>query len=236
MDLDRSERAKRPRSLSSDSSSSSASASGSSPVSLSDESSFNATRHPPKFHRSTDDATALIIERKDYLCTLPPTCAQPGTSTSFATRAQLERHQEVFHRWVCRVPVRVKRSGEGAGVGRETGTRTRGANEEPADGRGGEVVHGGGVQRNPPQVQAQAQASDTRIPEAFVARGNSRGGAWQECGKVFPDERLFELHHTEVHDPVARERQARGEKIVRCACPLSFFMPVSQPLHRAGGP
>jgi hypothetical protein len=62
---------------------------------------------PPKFHRSAQSST----QAQPHLCTLPPTCSQPDTTNSFATLAELERHQEAFHRWVCRVPIR-NRAGE----------------------------------------------------------------------------------------------------------------------------
>ncbi|KAK4050332.1 hypothetical protein OIO90_005125 [Microbotryomycetes sp. JL221] len=36
------------------------------------------------------------------------------------------------------------------------------------------------------------------------------------CGKVFPSQRLLELHLREWHDPVATMKQERGEKIYEC--------------------
>lgn len=35
------------------------------------------------------------------------------------------------------------------------------------------------------------------------------------CGRVFPDERMLQLHLTECHDELAQLRSERGEKIVR---------------------
>lgn len=55
----------------------------------------------PKLYRLPEGA-------KPYLCTMAPTCSQPGTAQAFATLPELEAHQAAFHRWVCRVPVREK--------------------------------------------------------------------------------------------------------------------------------
>lgn len=56
----------------------------------------------PKYHRSTPSSSL------PYTCTLPPTCSQPDTVSSYATEAELERHQDAFHRWICRTPIRNK--------------------------------------------------------------------------------------------------------------------------------
>lgn len=132
----------------------------------------------PKFHRGESPP-------KELLCTLPPTCSQPGKAQAFATQAELDAHQASLHQWVCRVPIRDKpgRLGEGQYV---------------------------------------------IVPEHFAGRSTfGKGNKWRECGKVFPEERLLDLvscvcrfvpadrqHYTETHDPIARERQERGENIV----------------------
>lgn len=54
----------------------------------------------PKYHRATPSSDL------PYTCNLPPTCSQPQTSTSYATEDELVRHQDTFHRWVCRTPIR----------------------------------------------------------------------------------------------------------------------------------
>jgi hypothetical protein len=56
----------------------------------------------PKYHRSTPSSSL------PYTCTLPPTCSQPDTVSSYATQAEFERHQDAFHRWICRTPIRNK--------------------------------------------------------------------------------------------------------------------------------
>lgn len=55
---------------------------------------------PPKYHRGT------LPEHLPFTCNLPPTCSQPETSTAYATNVELQRHQEIFHRWVCHVPIK----------------------------------------------------------------------------------------------------------------------------------
>ncbi|TXT06034.1 hypothetical protein VHUM_03507 [Vanrija humicola] len=78
------------------------------------------------------------------------------------------------------------------------------------------------------------------VPEQFAGR-SALGGAgrvhrWRECGKVFPDERMLDLHYTETHDAIARQRQERGEKIFECflppeQCGKSFLTPKKRRLH-----
>ena len=91
---------KRARSISSSSSSSFASAS--SVVSLTPA---------PKYHRASQINSPST---NPFICTLPPTCNQPSTTTSYATLAELDRHQESFHRWICRTPIRVRPSETGS--------------------------------------------------------------------------------------------------------------------------
>ena len=85
---------KRARSLSSSSSSST----GSSPR-LEDSKSPSP---PPKFRRASPNRDL------GFICTLPPTCSQPGFTNSFATQDELKRHHRSYHRWICHQPVRVK--------------------------------------------------------------------------------------------------------------------------------
>ncbi|KAH9479316.1 Zinc finger protein 511 [Psilocybe cubensis] len=56
------------------------------------------------------------------------------------------------------------------------------------------------------------------------------------CGCVFPDARLMELHQNECHDPIAALRRERGEKIFQChipapACGRNFLTPKARRLH-----
>ncbi|KAG4303648.1 hypothetical protein PCANB_000033 [Pneumocystis canis] len=37
-----------------------------------------------------------------------------------------------------------------------------------------------------------------------------------ECGKVFPSQRMIELHFSEVHDPILCLKKERGERIFEC--------------------
>jgi hypothetical protein len=54
------------------------------------------------------------------------------------------------------------------------------------------------------------------------------------CKKVFPSQRLLELHLTEFHDPLSAARRDRGEKILACyveGCPLKFRSPKNRRAH-----
>ncbi|ORY31972.1 hypothetical protein BCR39DRAFT_524888 [Naematelia encephala] len=69
------------------------------------------------------------------------------------------------------------------------------------------------------------------IPIGFVGRGGTR-----ECAKVFPEERLLDLHYTEVHDPIALERKTKGQKIFACflppeQCDRKFLDPSKRRRH-----
>lgn len=147
-------RGKRARSVSSASSSSDGGAS--------DQSRSLSPEPFQKYHRSSSDAAGPGA----YLCTLPPTCSQPGTATSFASQTALDKHQESFHRWICHTPVR-DREAANAGPSRPV---TRAAAR---------------------QADLNAEEDGSRLPEGFVSGYGKR--AWKECGKVFPEERLFEL-------------------------------------------
>lgn len=119
-----------------------------------------------------------------YPCTLPPTCHLHHTH--YQSPYHLERHHDIFHRWVCTAPVRVR-------------------DEHPE-----------------------------HIPESFAAQKGCK--KWRECLKVFPEARLLDLHYTETHDPIARERQKNGEKIFECflppdQCGKVFTNPKNRRLH-----
>ncbi|KAH7100963.1 hypothetical protein BKA62DRAFT_202019 [Auriculariales sp. MPI-PUGE-AT-0066] len=76
--------------------------------------------------------------------------------------------------------------------------------------------------------------ADTRELEAHYARAHAHVCAERGCGKVFPDARLLQLHHTENHDSLAGLRKERGEKIFAChviACPKICATPKSRRLH-----
>jgi hypothetical protein len=79
----------------------------------------------PKYHRSTPSSSL------PFTCTLPPTCSQPGTVTAYATESELERHQDAFHRWICRTPIRNKpRPGDEAAVPEAFVSKRNGFNGE----------------------------------------------------------------------------------------------------------
>jgi len=70
---------------------------------------------------------------------------------------------------------------------------------------------------------------------AWVCLADEAHGKAQ-CGKVFPDGRLLELHQTECHDPIAAVKKDRGEKIFACFLPSStcnklFQTPKARRLH-----
>ncbi|OCF34972.1 hypothetical protein I316_03519 [Kwoniella heveanensis BCC8398] len=145
---------------------------------------------PPKFHRALSPSRSS----RSFICVLPPTCSQPDTSTYYATQAELDKHQETFHKWICHVPVRDREREYQASKG-QSGGKEKEREDTP-------VIDG--------------------VPESFVAGRIKDGKRWKECSKVFPDERLLTLHHTEVHDPIARQQKDNGQKIFEC------FLPPSQ--------
>ncbi|GAA6004077.1 hypothetical protein JCM10207_002414 [Rhodosporidiobolus poonsookiae] len=54
------------------------------------------------------------------------------------------------------------------------------------------------------------------------------------CGRVFPDERILQLHLTECHDELAQLRSERGEKIFACflpSCSQLSSTPKGRRLH-----
>lgn len=140
---------------------------------------------PPSPSPSPPAKLSHLPTPRPYTCTLPPTCHVHHTH--YHSQYHLERHHDIFHRWVCTASVRAK--------------------DEDAD----------------------------DVPQSFVAQRGWK--KWRECLKVFPEERLLDLvrlhvvsclmhvsliaditqHYTETHDPIARERQKNGEKIVRFA-------------------
>ncbi|WVQ94072.1 hypothetical protein IAU59_001150 [Kwoniella sp. CBS 9459] len=183
--MDASIRSKRARSLSSSSGGSAASSSSAG-------SSRTAPSPPPKFHRAPSPSS------KPFICVLPPTCSQPDTSTYYATQAELDRHQDTFHKWICHVPIR-DREREHQAVSTGSGSTT---SKDKGKERGSVPMDG--------------------VPESFMAGRIRDGKRMRECSKVFPDERLLSLHHTEVHDPIARQKKETGQKIFEC------FLPPSQ--------
>lgn len=58
----------------------------------------------PKYHRAIEQPGPS----RPFLCTLPPTCSQPSTATSYSTEEELLRHQDTFHKWVCRTPIKFR--------------------------------------------------------------------------------------------------------------------------------
>ena len=61
----------------------------------------------PKYHRPSPSTSFTPLP---YTCHLAPTCSQPSNSTSYATLRELDAHQQAFHRWICRTPIRVRPS------------------------------------------------------------------------------------------------------------------------------
>lgn len=161
------QRTKRRRSISSTSSSSSTGSRISINSSLSTSEHHHNSSLPTKYHRSNFPTTSSTI----YTCTLPPTCNDLSRPPStFETQKDLERHQECFHRFICHAIIRDRVAEEATATASASGS-LRG------DHGSGENQSGG---RN-----------DNWVPTGFVTR--SGGRIWKECGKVFPEERLFEL-------------------------------------------
>ncbi|XAO26370.1 hypothetical protein I312_105207 [Cryptococcus bacillisporus CA1280] len=140
--------------------------------------------NPPSPSPSPPAKLSHLPTPRPYTCTLPPTCHVHHTH--YHSQYHLERHHDIFHRWVCTASVRVK----------------------------------------------EDHAED--IPQSFVAQRGWK--KWRECLKVFPEERLLDLHYTETHDLIARERQKNGEKIFECflppdQCGKVFTNPKNRRLH-----
>jgi hypothetical protein len=55
-------------------------------------------------------------------------------------------------------------------------------------------------------------------------KGKTKEKGDHQCGRIFPGERLLELHLTEVHDSLTTIRSERGEKIVRSLTLLSVLL------------
>ncbi|TYJ51375.1 hypothetical protein B9479_008053 [Cryptococcus floricola] len=184
-------RTKRPRSISPPSSEASDS------ISLPSPPSSPSTPPPKIYHREADPSSFA------FSCSLPPTCHL--APTYYATATELGRHEEVFHRWVCRASVRDRdREAYSASTSGALGSGSRSAREE------------------------------SEAPESFVRQVGSK--RWRECLKVFPEERLLQLHGTETHDPIVKERQKNGEKVFECflppeQCGKTFSTPKTRRLH-----
>ncbi|WVQ76510.1 hypothetical protein IAR50_006180 [Cryptococcus sp. DSM 104548] len=153
---------------------------------------------PPKIHHRAQDPSSFA-----FSCSLPPTCHL--APTHYATTAELERHEQVFHRWVCHASVRDR-------------------DREPYS-----VTTSGALALGPRSTSEAHQ-----VPESFTRQFGSQ--RWRECLKVFPEERLLQLHATETHDPIAKERQKKGEKIFQCflppdQCGKTFSTPKTRRLH-----
>ncbi|GAA5912261.1 hypothetical protein JCM6882_005210 [Rhodosporidiobolus microsporus] len=76
--------------------------------------------------------------------------------------------------------------------------------------------------------------------EWAVDKGKGKGkervneGEEAVCGRVFPDERILQLHFTECHDSLAQLRSERGEKIFACFLPSCSHLsstPKGRRLH-----
>ncbi|GAA5914828.1 uncharacterized protein JCM6883_005627 [Sporobolomyces salmoneus] len=84
----------------------------------------------------------------------------------------------------------------------------------------------------------------TPSPYEFAQRTDKGKGKQNEedeqvCGRIFPNERLLDLHLRECHDPVTQLRQQRGEKTFECLhsssatgdCRHLFSNPKNRRLH-----
>ncbi|WWC85587.1 uncharacterized protein L201_000451 [Kwoniella dendrophila CBS 6074] len=192
-------RSKRARSISISISSSSTSNSDREGESSTSFHSRSPSPPPPKYHRgnSTHDGKDGNNDDKRFLCVLPPTCSQPGKSTSYSNEIELEKHQNIFHKWICHIPIRDRVSSDTKGV---------------------------------------TTTANIIIPESFTGGRSEKGKRWKECLKVFPDERLLNLHHSEVHDPIIKEKKDNGEKIFECflntdQCGKKFMDPKKRRRH-----
>ncbi|KZT68687.1 hypothetical protein DAEQUDRAFT_711445 [Daedalea quercina L-15889] len=90
---------------------------------------------------------------------------------------------------------------------------------------------------NPPQNRPTPLANSTEL-ESHYATYHAHVCEEHECGCVFPDARLLELHQTECHDPIAAVRKDRGEKIFAChvaSCSRRFLTPKARRLHLIQG-
>ncbi|WWC67021.1 uncharacterized protein I206_100928 [Kwoniella pini CBS 10737] len=177
--------------------SSSTSSFGSSTESTSSKNESNTP--PPKYHRGRSTSPSSSSS-KPFLCVLPPTCSQVGTSTSYATQIELDRHQDTFHKWICHIPVR---------------DRSFNPSSTPNKGKG--------------------RDNGRSVPESFSG-DKEDGRRMKECLKVFPNERLLNLHHTEVHDPISKERKEKGQKTFECFldpadCGRNFLNPKKRRRH-----
>jgi len=76
------------------------------------------------------------------------------------------------------------------------------------------------------------ELEDTKALEAHYAMCHAHVCEAQGCEAVFPDERLLELHHTECHDPIAKLKQERGEKIFACHIPTCSKMCITPKARR----
>ncbi|GAA6030409.1 hypothetical protein JCM8097_009094 [Rhodosporidiobolus ruineniae] len=85
----------------------------------------------------------------------------------------------------------------------------------------------------PPTFEwAVSRADQKRKGKERMEEGE--GGRGMVCGRVFPDERLLQLHLTECHDELAQLRRERGEKIFACflpTCSHHTSTPKSRRLH-----
>ncbi|KAI0289929.1 hypothetical protein B0F90DRAFT_1789810 [Multifurca ochricompacta] len=85
---------------------------------------------------------------------------------------------------------------------------------------------------NPPN--RPTPLSDTRALESHYATHHAHLCSSQDCGCVFPDAHLLELHITECHNPIAALHKERGEKIFACyisTCQRIFANPKARRLH-----
>ncbi|KAM0746868.1 hypothetical protein T439DRAFT_110845, partial [Meredithblackwellia eburnea MCA 4105] len=79
--------------------------------------------------------------------------------------------------------------------------------------------------------------NDQDEPLEVIEQGSgTRGDTGSECGRVFPSERLLELHLRECHDPLLRLKRDKGDKIFSCfleppICTATFSNPKARRLH-----
>ncbi|GAA5919144.1 hypothetical protein JCM1841_005652 [Sporobolomyces salmonicolor] len=86
----------------------------------------------------------------------------------------------------------------------------------------------------PPSAPFARSKGKEKQQEPVGLGGADQRRAAAACGRVFPDERMLQLHLTECHDELAQIRRDRGDKIFACfapSCSRHFATPKTRRLH-----
>ncbi|GAA5860236.1 hypothetical protein JCM1840_002831 [Sporobolomyces johnsonii] len=86
----------------------------------------------------------------------------------------------------------------------------------------------------PPSAEFARSKSKDKGKEPARLGPAHEGEAAATCGRLFPDERILQLHLTECHDELAQLRRERGDKIFACfvpSCSRHFATPKTRRLH-----